>query len=88
MQKFLGVSFEREAKGKRTASAGWYNIESLKKFTASEGKKFISVNGDAFSNEVKNEVIELIKENMGKVRFGYILFSSSKEKGFGFRRSL
>ena len=76
----LGVSFEREAKGKRTASAGWYNIESLKKFAEGEGKKFISVNGDAFSNEVKSEVIDLIKENMGKVDLVIYSLAAPKRK--------
>lgn len=78
--KVIGVSFEREASGKRTASAGWYNIESLKEFASKEGKKFLSVNGDAFSNEVKNEVIELIKENMGKVDLVIYSLAAPKRK--------
>lgn len=76
----LGVSFEREAKGKRTASAGWYNIEALKEISKKEGKKFISVNGDAFSKEVKEEVIGLIKENLGKVDLIVYSLAAPKRK--------
>lgn len=76
----IGVYFEREASEKRTASAGWYNIESLKEFASKEGKKFLSVNGDAFSNEVKTKVIELIKDNIGKVDLVIYSLAAPKRK--------
>lgn len=63
----IGVSFEKEAKGKRTATAGWYNNAAFDEFAIQEGYKSITLNGDGFSNEMKEEVIGQIKENFGKV---------------------
>ena len=33
----MGVSFEREAKGKRTATAGWYNTKAFEKLAREDG---------------------------------------------------
>ncbi|MPQ42309.1 enoyl-ACP reductase FabV [Clostridium tarantellae] len=63
----LAVSFEREGTEKRTASSGWYNIEALKSLLAEKKSQVLSINGDAFSLEIKEEAIEKIKEYMGKV---------------------
>ena len=63
----LGVSFEREGNGKRTATAGWYNTEAFQRLATEKGGFHKSINGDAFSNEIKEQVIEEIKNNMGKV---------------------
>lgn len=62
----IGVSFEKEAKGKRTATAGWYNNAAFDELAAAEGYKSITLNGDGFSDEMKKEVIDKIKENFGK----------------------
>lgn len=61
--KTLGVAFERPAEGKRTASAGWYNTAALEKRANEQGLYAKSVNGDAFSDAVKEQVIKLIKED-------------------------
>lgn len=63
----IGVSFEKEAKGKRTASAGWYNTAAFEKFAKEDGYYAKSFNGDGFSKEMKEQVIETIKEDFGKV---------------------
>lgn len=63
----LGVFFERPAQGKRTATAGWYNSVAFEKEAQREGLYSKSINGDAFSNEMKTRVIETIKEDLGKV---------------------
>lgn len=63
----IGVMFERPAAGKRTATAGWYNTLAFDKMAAEEGLYSKSVNGDAFSDEIKKEVIETIKKDLGKV---------------------
>lgn len=63
----IGIAFEREAKGKRTATAGWYNTKAFEKFAAEDGLYAKSINGDAFSNEIKQEAIGLIKKDLGKV---------------------
>ncbi|MGL4761185.1 MAG: enoyl-ACP reductase FabV [Sarcina sp.] len=63
----LAISFEREATEKRTASAGWYNTEEVKKTFEDKNLKYIKMNGDAFSDEVKVEAIEKIKAEMGTI---------------------
>lgn len=63
--KVIGVSFEREGNERRTASAGWYNTEAAKQLLSEE--KFISIYDDAFSNKAKERVIDIIKEEIGKV---------------------
>ncbi|HLF18576.1 MAG TPA: enoyl-ACP reductase FabV [Candidatus Omnitrophota bacterium] len=63
----LGVVFEREAEGKRTASAGWYNTAAFEEKAHQEGLYAKTVNGDAFSDEVKQKIIDLIKKDLGQV---------------------
>lgn len=63
----LGVMFERPAAGKRTATAGWYNTLAFDRMAKEAGLYSKSVNGDAFSDEIKKEVIETIRKDMGKV---------------------
>jgi enoyl-[acyl-carrier protein] reductase / trans-2-enoyl-CoA reductase (NAD+) len=65
--KTIGVAFEKAAQGKRTASAGWYNTAA---FEAEANKRNVyakSFNGDAFSNELKRDVAEAIKADLGKI---------------------
>ncbi|SHI45419.1 enoyl-[acyl-carrier protein] reductase / trans-2-enoyl-CoA reductase (NAD+) [Clostridium cavendishii DSM 21758] len=63
----IGVSFEKEAVGKRTGTAGYYNTKAFDKFCNEEGIYTKSINGDAYSNEIKEKVIETIKDDLGKV---------------------
>lgn len=63
----LGVFYEKEAKGKRTASPGWYNSAFFEEMAIEKGLYAKSINGDAFSNEIKDEVIQTIKKDLGKV---------------------
>lgn len=63
----IGVFFERPGSEKRTASAGWYNTVAFERAARAEGYYAKSINGDAFSNEIKAETIELIKEQFGQV---------------------
>jgi len=62
----MGVSFEREAKGKRTATAGWYNTKAFEKLAREDGYYARSFNGDGFSREMKDQVIEAIRQDWGK----------------------
>lgn len=59
----IGVFFEKEADGKRTASAGWYNSAAFEDMAHEAGLYAKSINGDAFSDEVKHETIELIRRD-------------------------
>lgn len=63
----LGVMFEKESNGKRTATPGLYNTRAFEEFAKQDGLYAKSINGDAFSKEIKDEVIETIKNDMGKV---------------------
>lgn len=63
----LGIMFEREATGKRTATPGMYNTRAFEEFAAKDGLYAKTINGDAFSKEIKEETIRTIKEDLGKV---------------------
>src|SRR5690349_3355941 len=59
--KTLGVFFEKEADEKRTASPGWYNSAAFERFAHREGYYAKSINGDAFSQEIKEQTAALIR---------------------------
>ncbi len=63
----IGVFFERPAAGDRTASAGWYNTAAFTKASLEAGLYAGNINGDAFSDEIKQKTIQLIKEKLGEV---------------------
>lgn len=61
----LGIFFEKPGSEKRPGSAGWYNSAAFEKAAAAEGLYSRSLNGDAFSHELKEQAIEIIKGEMG-----------------------
>ena len=63
----LGVSLEKLPEEKRTASAGWYNNIAFEEAAAAKGLYAKSLDGDAFSDEMRAEVIETIKADLGKI---------------------
>lgn len=63
----IGVFFEKPASANRTASAGWYNTAAFEEYALQNGYYAKSINGDAFSKEIKQKTIELIKKDLGKV---------------------
>ena len=63
----LGVFFEKPPAGRRTASAGYYNCVALHRAAERDGLWARSVNGDAFSDEIKQEVAHVIEQSMGEV---------------------
>lgn len=63
----IGVAFERESNGKRTATAGWYNTKAFEKMAEEDGYYARSFNGDGFSRQMKEDVIACIKEQFGQV---------------------
>jgi enoyl-[acyl-carrier protein] reductase/trans-2-enoyl-CoA reductase (NAD+) len=65
----LGVFFERPSDGGKPASAGWYNSCAFEKAAHAEGLYAKSINGDAFSEDIKARTIALIKEDLGQVDF-------------------
>ena len=63
----LGVFFERPSQKEKPASAGWYNSVAFEKAAHEAGLYAKSINGDAFSDEIKAQTIETIKEEMQQV---------------------
>ena len=63
----IGVYFDKEASGKRTATPGFYNTKAFDEEAHKAGLYAKSLNGDAFSKEMKQQVIDLIKTDLGKV---------------------
>lgn len=63
----LGVFFEKEVTPKRTATAGWYNSAAFHRLAEEAGLYAKSINGDAFSSEVKEAAIETIRADLGQV---------------------
>lgn len=63
----LGIMFERPASGRRTATAGWYNTAAFEQEAAKSGLYAKTVNGDAFSAQVKEQAIAMIRKDLGAV---------------------
>ncbi len=63
----LGLFFEKPGSEKRTGTAGWYNSAAFEKAATAEGLFAKSLNGDAFSHEMKAKAVELIKNEMGPI---------------------
>ena len=61
----LGVFFEKPGSDKKAGTAGWYNAAAFDKFAKADGLYSRSINGDAFSDEARAKVVELIRDEMG-----------------------
>ena len=65
--KTLGVFFERPPEGDKTATAGHYNTVALHSIAKRDGLFAASINGDAFSDEIKRAAAEIIRKEMAPV---------------------
>jgi enoyl-[acyl-carrier protein] reductase / trans-2-enoyl-CoA reductase (NAD+) len=63
----IGVFFEKAPVEGKTASPGWYNSAAFENEATKAGLYAKSINGDAFSNEVKQQTIDLIKQDLGQI---------------------
>ena len=63
----IGVFFEKPAGEGKTASPGWYNSAAFEKEAHQSGLYAKSINGDAFSDEIKDQTLALIKADLGQV---------------------
>ncbi len=63
----IGVFFDKPSTPGRPASPGFYNTAAFEKQAHEAGLYAKSINGDAFSNEIKDQTINLIKEDLGKI---------------------
>ena len=65
--KTLGVFFERLPEGDKTATAGHYNTVALHSIAKRDGLFAASVNGDAFSDEIKRAAAAVIRKDMAPI---------------------
>lgn len=65
----IGLAFEKPGSAKRTATAGWYNIEAFRHEAQAAGLPAWNVNGDAFSEETKSEIMAIVRDRLGKIDF-------------------
>jgi len=63
----IGVFFDKPGTEGRPGSPGFYNTAAFEKHANAAGLYAKSINGDAFSNEIKEQVVHLIKEDLGKI---------------------
>jgi enoyl-[acyl-carrier protein] reductase/trans-2-enoyl-CoA reductase (NAD+) len=63
----IGVFFDKPSAPGKTGSAGYYNTAAFEKHAHKAGLYAKSINGDAFSNEIKRKTLDMIKEDLGQV---------------------
>jgi enoyl-[acyl-carrier protein] reductase/trans-2-enoyl-CoA reductase (NAD+) len=63
----VGVSFEKPPTETKTASAGWYNNRAFEAQARARGRKAVTLDGDAFSDEMKAKVIAAVREELGQI---------------------
>ncbi len=63
----LGIFFERPSEEGRPATPGWYNSIAFTKAARAAGLYAKNLNGDAFSDDIKRQALELIRTDLGQV---------------------
>lgn len=63
----LGIFFERPSEEGRPATPGWYNVIAFTQAARAAGLDAQNLNGDAFSDDLKKQAIEIIKRDLGQV---------------------
>jgi enoyl-[acyl-carrier protein] reductase/trans-2-enoyl-CoA reductase (NAD+) len=63
----LGVFFEKPSEPGALGSAGWYNTAAFERAARDAGLRAQSINGDAFSDAIKQQVVEAIRAGMGQI---------------------
>lgn len=76
----LGVCFERPSTDDRTGSAGWYNVAEAHRLAREEGLLLRTINGDAFSHEVKQQAIEELRTYFGPLDLVVYSLASPRRK--------
>jgi enoyl-[acyl-carrier protein] reductase/trans-2-enoyl-CoA reductase (NAD+) len=65
--KTLGVFFERPSEQDRSATPGWYNSIAFTQAARAAGLYAANLNGDAFSDAIKQQALALIARDMGPI---------------------
>ena len=76
----LGLFFERGGEADRVGSAGWYNSAAFHQFAEAQGLYSKSINGDAFSDEIKQKTIDVIRQDLGQVDLVIYSLASPRRK--------
>lgn len=63
----LGVFFERPSEEGRTATPGWYNTIAFTRAAHAAGLYAKNINGDAFSDDIKRQALDLVRADLGQV---------------------
>jgi enoyl-[acyl-carrier protein] reductase/trans-2-enoyl-CoA reductase (NAD+) len=63
----VGVAYERPGTNAKPGSAGWYNDIAFRRSAEQDRLGAWSINGDAFSREIKEQTVDLIKDKLGRV---------------------
>jgi len=63
----LGIFFEKPGTEKKPGTAGWYNSAAFHQQAQEAGLYAKSINGDAFSDEIKQIAIDTIREDLGQI---------------------
>lgn len=70
----IGVCFEKGPSARRTATAGWYRTAATAELAAQAGRDMVFLNGDAFADEMKDQVADLLKQRFGG-RLDHLIYS-------------
>ncbi|WP_405412134.1 enoyl-[acyl-carrier-protein] reductase FabV [Streptomyces decoyicus] len=69
----IGVCFEKAPTERRTATAGWYRTAATAELARQHGHDMVFLNGDAFSDEMKDQVADLLRQRFG--RLDHLIYS-------------
>ncbi|MGJ6969444.1 enoyl-[acyl-carrier-protein] reductase FabV [Streptosporangium sp. G11] len=69
----VGLCFERPPTERRTATAGWYRTIATAGLAAKAGRDWSFINGDAFADDTKTQVLDLLGERFGGI--DYLIYS-------------
>ncbi|WP_328390428.1 enoyl-[acyl-carrier-protein] reductase FabV [Streptomyces sp. NBC_00400] len=69
----IGVCFEKAPTERRTATAGWYRTAATAELARRHGQEMVFLNGDAFSDEMKEQVADLLRQRFG--RLDHLIYS-------------
>lgn len=76
----INVSFERPAKSNQSGSAGYWNNVFFRHFSQDSNQKHMDFNGDAYSLEMKKQVLNYVKESFGTVDLIIYSLASGRRK--------
>jgi len=63
----LGIAFERPSSESKIGTAGYYNDRAFLAYAAEDGLPAWSLNGDAFTEDLKREALDLIRRRLAPV---------------------